>query len=215
MSNEAEMNAKWLEIERRLVELGCKEAMRLNPGATDSTLDSLEVHIGLKLPLSLREFLKVHDGQCGFGLLLGCGLLSVEEIRINWDGWRSVEDSWSAEDLRSGMDLCPEGCVKPLYANRGWIPLSHDGGGNHIGLDFDPDRNGRVAQVIAFGRDEYRKKVIAVDFPSLIDVLIAWLGEVTWNGRWLERPKLLSADWKREPWVSLPPWWFSDAERSA
>mgnify|MGYP006198197397 CR=1 FL=1 len=46
------------------------------------------------------------------------------------------------------------GAVDPAYINPRWIPLTHDGSGNHIGLDFDPWPGGRVGQVILFGRDE-------------------------------------------------------------
>ena len=58
----------------------------------------------------------------------------------------------------------PEGAVDPAYINPRWIPLTHDGSGNHIGLDMDPWPGGRVGQIILYGRDEDVKTVLA---PSL------------------------------------------------
>lgn len=56
------------------------------------------------------------------------------------------------------------GFVKPVYANRNWIPLT--AGSDH--LDFDPGPNGTVGQVINFGRDEDEKDVIASSFGDFL-----------------------------------------------
>ena len=63
----------------------------------------------------------------------------------------------------------PEGAVDPAYINRRWIPLTHDGSGNHIGLDFDPWPRGRIGQVILFGRDEDVKAVLAESLGSFLE----------------------------------------------
>ena len=65
----------------------------------------------------------------------------------------------------------PQGTVDPAYINPRWIPLTHDGSGNHIGLDFDPWPEGRHGQVILYGRDEDVKAVLA---PSL-GAFLEWI----------------------------------------
>ena len=63
----------------------------------------------------------------------------------------------------------PKNAIKKLYANKKWIPYANDGCGNNLGLDFDPDENGVIGQVINFGRDEDDKVVIANSFSEFID----------------------------------------------
>lgn len=63
----------------------------------------------------------------------------------------------------------PRGAVDPAYINPRWIPLTHDGSGNHIGLDFDPWPGGRVGQVILYGRDEDVKAVLAESLGKFLE----------------------------------------------
>jgi cell wall assembly regulator SMI1 len=180
------MNLQWDRIERRLRALGCLEQMELRPGASAESLDRLERHLGLELPVSLRSFLSIHDGQDGFALLLGYQFLSTDGIRKHWDTWRSIDEPAMNEDCAEFMQAEPEGFAKPVYTNRLWIPLTWDYGGNHMGLDFDPDRLGRAGQVITFGRDEDTKHLLADDFDGFVERCIAWLEGATWDGQHLE-----------------------------
>ena len=70
------------------------------------------------------------------------------------------------DDCADMMSSDPPGVVKPVYTNRHWIPLTHDHGGNHVGLDFDPDDEGTPGQVIAYGRDEDEKQLLATSFEA-------------------------------------------------
>jgi cell wall assembly regulator SMI1 len=180
------MKELWHEIEHRLEELGCLAEMKLNAGATDASMDSLEEHLGQKLPQPVREFLAIHDGQSGHGLLFGYEFLSVDKIRDQWDMWRSIDEDAMNADCAEFMQSDPIGFIKPMYTNRLWIPLSADGGGNHIGIDYDPDALGKFGQIINYGRDEDTKRLRADNFIAFIENIIEWLNRATWNGRYLE-----------------------------
>jgi cell wall assembly regulator SMI1 len=180
------VNKHWETIERRLVDLGCVTEMQLNVGATEDALSNLEAHIGVQLPDSVKQFIFIHNGQKGFGLLLGQQFLSTDGIRREWDVWRSIDEEDMNEDCAEFMASEPAGFIKAMYTNRLWIPLTSDSGGNHLGLDFDPDNLGRVGQVIAFGRDEDTKRFIASDFSAFLDRCIAWLTSAVWNGEYLD-----------------------------
>ena len=65
----------------------------------------------------------------------------------------------------------PENYIKKMYANPKWIPICGDGSGNHIGIDLDPDVNGKSGQIITFGTDESNKIVIAEDLNSFFERL--------------------------------------------
>lgn len=180
------MQAQWMRIRDRLQSLGCLEEMALLPGASQAEIDALERHIGVILPDPFKRFLVVHNGQDGFGLIYGSALLSASGIRQQWDNWRSIDESAMNADCAEFMASDPEGFIKPLYCNRAWIPFTHDGGGNHFGLDLDPDILGKAGQVIAFGRDEDTKRLLANSFELFVEDCIAWLERAVWNGEYLD-----------------------------
>jgi cell wall assembly regulator SMI1 len=180
------MQDQWMRIKERLESLGCLEQMALLPGASQAQIEALEEHMGVTLPAALKEFLAVHNGQGGFGLIYGSEFLSVSGIRQEWDNWRSIDETEMNEDCAEFMGSEPNGFIKPLYCNRAWIPLTHDGGGNHFGLDLDPDILGKSGQVIAFGRDEDIKRLLANSFELFVEECIAWLERAVWNGKYLD-----------------------------
>lgn len=181
------MKEQWTRIEELLGTHGCQGQIDLRPGASDDQIDSLEAHLGVDFPDSLKSFLSIHDGQDGrAGLVGGQQLLSAESIRRQWDMWRSLDEVQMNADCADLMASHPERAIKPMYTNRYWIPLTTDWGGNHIGLDFDPDAQGTVGQVIRFGRDEDTKQLIAESFDAFVEKLVASLSESNWNGEYLE-----------------------------
>ncbi len=179
------MQEQWKRIRSRLQSLGCLNEMALLPGASPSELDELEQHLGCALPAPFRQFLQIHNGQTGFGLVYGNTLLSVSGIREQWDNWRGIDERAMNADSADFMASDPEGHIKPLYCNPAWIPFTDDCGGNHFGLDFDPDSLGKPGQVIAFGRDEDTKRLLAGSFELFTDDYIAWLERAVWNGEYL------------------------------
>ncbi|WP_426399488.1 SMI1/KNR4 family protein [Ralstonia sp. R-29] len=181
------MKDQWNQIEESLLSLDCLERVRLRPGASPSQIAELEQHLGVRLPERLKAFLSIHDGQDGsVGLVGGETLLSVENIRKEWDAWRSIDEEAMNADCADFMASQPEGFIKPMYTNRLWIPLTKDWGGNHLGLDYDPDKKGSVGQVIRFGRDEDTKRLVARSFEDFVSLLVSAMEAARWNGEYLE-----------------------------
>ncbi|NMV40545.1 SMI1/KNR4 family protein [Ralstonia insidiosa] len=181
------MKEQWNRIEQSLSRLGCLEHVRLQPGASLEQLTELEQHLGVQLPEGLKAFLSIHDGQDGsVGLVGGELLLSVENIRREWDTWRSLDEDAMNADSADFMASQPEGFIKPMYTNRLWIPLTKDWGGNHIGLDCDPDTKGSIGQVIRFGRDEDTKRLVADNFDHFVSLMVSAVAVARWNGEYLE-----------------------------
>jgi cell wall assembly regulator SMI1 len=182
------MELYWKEIKEILSSLGCIDKLPLNQGATASELGELEIYIGVALPTELKNFLSVHNGQKneGPGLVFGQRLLSTNGIRQCWDDWRNLDETKMNEDCDGLMKSDPEGYIKPMYTNKNWIPISYDWGGNHIGIDYDPDEKGRVGQIIAFGRDADTKRLIVSDFSNFISILLVFLKNAQWTGEYLE-----------------------------
>jgi cell wall assembly regulator SMI1 len=183
------MKADWDRIEQSLSTMGCLDRMGLRPGASKTEIAALEGHLDVRLPESLKAFLSVHDGQdegvgsmSEVGLVGGQLLLSVEGIRQEWDIWRSLDEDAMNVDCAAFMASHPEGFIKPMYTNRLWIPLTKDRCGNHMGLDYDPDKNGSCGQVIRFGRNEDTKRLIAGSFEDFVGKLVSSVVASQWNG---------------------------------
>jgi cell wall assembly regulator SMI1 len=141
------------------------------PEATDKRLDALERHVGFRLPEDFRRFYRVHDGQAegAPGLIYGMPLLPLEALARRWDEWAEIAATWTDNEF----EVCKAGAkIRPVFAIRGWLPFAHDWGGNHLGLDLDPDREGVPGQVINFGRDEQEKYMIASSFRGFVSWLV-------------------------------------------
>lgn len=134
----------------------------LNRGATQKQIRQLESLTRRPLPDDLRESLQIHNGESvewiekdGVTIFTGCifglQLLSADRIADNWEVVRradrdGAESKWAAS--------CPEGAVQLCESHPGWIPLTCDGSGNHLGVDLAPGLKGTWGQVITFGPDD-------------------------------------------------------------
>lgn len=63
----------------------------------------------------------------------------------------------------------PPNTIKSQYANPNWIPLVTDNTGNNIAIDLDPDINGKIGQVIIFGREYDTKYLIADNWGEFMN----------------------------------------------
>ena len=142
-----------------------------NPPATEAALDAFEQLVGLKLPQAYRQLYRWHDGENDdrWGHFYGLPLLPLKEAGRQWQAWNDVLADFGGNRYEIPGGAWPEGAVDPAYFNPRWVPLTHDGSGNHIGLDFDPWPRGRVGQVILFGRDEDVKVVLADSLGKFLD----------------------------------------------
>jgi cell wall assembly regulator SMI1 len=157
-----------------------RDEYKFNPPATDVELDAFEKLIGLELPHSYRQLYRWHDGENDdrWGHIYGLPLLPLKEAAAQWKAWSDVLAYFEGDRYDIPGGSWPEGAVDPAYINRRWIPLTHDGSGNHIGLDLDPWPNGRVGQVIIFGRDEDVKVVIAESLGKFLE----WIATLLESG---------------------------------
>ena len=142
-----------------------------NPPASDAELDAFEQLIGIKLPGAYRQLYLWHDGENDdrWGHIYGLPLLPLDEAGSQWKAWNDVLADFGGNRYEIRGGAWPEGAVDPAYINPRWIPLTHDGSGNHIGLDFDSWPGGRIGQVILYGRDEEVKAVLAESLGKFLE----------------------------------------------
>ena len=159
----------------------------LSEPAEEIKIKNLENKLKVKFPDELRELYLVYDGQrnkINTGLFYGLGFLSLEMVEKHWNDWVKVIDSVDDDGMKDLSMFCKShvsGAVKEVYANKKWVPIAYDFGGNYFGLDFDPGQNGVYGQVINFGRDENEKYVIANSFGEFIEWYIEQLESGNYN----------------------------------
>ena len=142
-----------------------------NPPATDVQLDQFEQLVGLKMPRSFRQLYRWHDGENDdrWGHIYGLPLLPLKQAAADLQQWRRTLAGFDGNRYAVPGGSWPEGTVDPAYTNPAWVPLTNDGSSNCIGLDLDPWPEGRVGQVIIFGRDEDVKVVLAESLGEFLD----------------------------------------------
>jgi cell wall assembly regulator SMI1 len=105
-------------------------------------------------------------------------LHDLEKTGYNWDelhvmAFKDGDHHAKRQDFSFIAEIpftsFPEGAIKKNYFNPNWIPIIFDNLGNYIGLDLDPDVNGKFGQVIVFGRDEEEMFVIGDSFEKFLD----------------------------------------------
>jgi cell wall assembly regulator SMI1 len=121
----------------------------------------------------VRESYRIYNGQCGGpGIAYGLAVESLPNCLIHWTHWvdgyeRSVKDG-SAASFDESCSSFPHDFVRPVYFDRGWIPLTYDSGGNHIGVDLNSGPKGTRGQVIVFGRDDEFHTVLALSWGQFL-----------------------------------------------
>lgn len=145
-------------------------AASFNPPATEIELRQAEEELGFSLPAELRELYLIHNGESehGPGLFFGLPFLSLDGMLTEWRIWAELEEEYAWEGEHYSV---PAAWIKERYIHRCWLPISKDWGGNHLGIDLDPDEQGRKGQVINFGRDEEVKYVIAHRLTHLLQFI--------------------------------------------
>ena len=63
----------------------------------------------------------------------------------------------------------PENSILAKAFDKKRVPFITDDGGNYIGIDYNPGKEGIVGQIINYGTDEYNMKVFAYSFKDFID----------------------------------------------
>ncbi len=156
----------------------------LNPGCSSEQLHELERCLNCDLPEDFKAFYRRHNGQKGevTGIFCGLPFLSMDDLLDQWSAWRELAQDFAKEAEDFGEEnyatqitgeSYPVDAIKPIYINLKWIPFSHDGSGNHLGIDLDPGSAGIIGQVINFGTDESNKFVLASSITEFMTWILA------------------------------------------
>lgn len=133
---------------------------RLQPGATEEQIRTIEDTIDQHLPEDVRDSFLVHNGGYDSWLLYHGELLSIEGLLEQWEMYThwQTDEHWGLGEEWRPFDI--EGPIKPIWWNPKRIPLT-DNSGDHIMIDLDPPENGKYGQVLEHDHEVGPTRVLA------------------------------------------------------
>lgn len=161
----------------------------MNKGATDVEIQELEKFTGQKLPASYIQLLKTYNGEKrSLGFLGGFGYLGIEEVKREWLFFKNAPDTKpeAINQVKKITDI--------LYSTKR-IPFAHDGSGNFLCIDFIPNTDGILGQIIYLPcGDPEPVSVIADNFEDFLNLIIGKIKS--------EKLKLVDEreDWDAKDW---------------
>ena len=159
-----EVETIWERLKVQLKTLAPDLHKSLQKGASEKQILKLEKQLGVQLPQDYRRFLNLcnglkpnsevefYDGE----------LLSVSNVSREWRIWRDL----LADGDFEGISSKPAKGIREDWWNLKWIPFTHDGGGNHMCLDLDPAKGGKLGQVITMWHDSEERELMHSSFTA-------------------------------------------------
>lgn len=168
----------WRRIETILLEYAPETAKTVASPATEREIEELEQLVGLVLPETFKQSLRVHNGQndptkchsfTGEGILL-----NAREIGQAWKTLSELDEDFRKKE--SGWDTHGFGA----WWSRNWVPFT-DSDGDSLCLNLSPQLGNRIGEVIAFIHDNPHEPGIAPSFVDWLESLAVRLekGEFT------------------------------------
>lgn len=143
------------------------EAMdAFGPPAPDEALEPLDAEIGV-LPAAVRR----SWSRVGFTEVPGPLPFRILPPHESFEVWtRLRRAAREVLVLPDAADVDPG--VRAAWVHPGWLPLTDDGGGNHVCVDLDPAPGGAVGQVIVVLADHPRRSVLAPSWTDFLEGLV-------------------------------------------
>ena len=166
------MRKSWQRIEAILRRTAPNLRAALPRGASPAALASAEKQLGFTLPDDIRASYAIHDGSGGADILpqsaysevIGVAHLPLNEVTRDWQMWLESHER-GFDDSRAH----PKGPIKAKWWNPRWVPVTWDGGGDHLCLDLDPGIGGTVGQVICFSHEIGPVYVVAESWRAFLE----------------------------------------------
>lgn len=120
-------------------------------------LKKIEEIIGYTLPKDFKNFYLNHLKMDNIEFL------DLEHIYFE------VQDVIEDKCEPDSYTIEPEKTILPKTFSKKRVPFIYIDTGDYIGIDFEPDVNGTVGQIINYGCNEYDMKVFAYNFKEFVE----------------------------------------------
>ena len=140
----------------------------LNVGASEKAIHLIAEKTGLKVPPTLAQLLKRHNGEKKFLGFLGHGFLSSEEMIIRWQQNSDILKNKSFDE--GERFYYQEELLTPnSFFSEKRLPFAHDGSGQYLSIDYNPGLKGKMGQIVYIPMGEPEPmSVIAGSFDEFI-----------------------------------------------
>jgi cell wall assembly regulator SMI1/predicted DNA-binding WGR domain protein len=160
----ASVEASWKRIDKWLTQNAPSLMAKMGKGATPESIDRAEATLGVELADAVRASYAIHDGSGGVSLFPSGEYLSLDGMLGQYKIWKELVEEGTFDDEESE----PEGPIQKVHYHLKWIPLTHDGGGDHTLIDLAPSEGGKVGQLIDFSHETGPENVAS---PGLAEYL--------------------------------------------
>jgi cell wall assembly regulator SMI1 len=171
----------WTKLEAWIKKNAPDLKRSLKKGASEKQIAKLEKKLGVELPEDYKTFLQLcnglkDDAEAGFydGELMSC-----ETVAEQWSVWQDLLEAGNFEGITSK----PQKGIRNDWWNTKWIPITHDGGGNHLCIDLDPARGGKPGQIITMWHDSEERELMYDNFSEWLEHILAGVesGEIVFD----------------------------------
>lgn len=174
-AGETKINGLWRRLENWLCEhtpVFCRWPLAL--GASEREIQAFEKTIGAKLPADVRASYLRHNGSARVKLLAVVGegeWVNLKESAKHWKFFQDIRPSLEA----AGFLEPPLGPMKEVQISPGWIPISDNSGGDHLCIDLDPAKGGKVGQLFSYWHEYGAWRIVAPSFTVFLERLLKHL----------------------------------------
>ena len=149
-------------------------------GASEEEISAFEEKFGITLPEDVKELYRYKNGSKYLSILpcvidereMAFNLMSLDEIEKakkyfqNRDALLTdFHEHFTSEDIEKMKDSR----IKPYLFNKKWIPFAEYCDSCFLMLDFDPDKEGKVGQIICYIHDPDEVIYVAESLTKLIE----------------------------------------------
>ncbi|SIO64995.1 Cell wall assembly regulator SMI1 [Singulisphaera sp. GP187] len=163
----ASVEASWKRIDAWLTLHVPSLKAEMGKGATSEAIAKAEATLGVEFPDAVRASYAVHDGSGSVSLFPSGDYLSLDGMLEQYKIWKELVDEGTFDDEESD----PEGPIQKVHYHLNWIPLTHNGDGDHALIDLAPAEGGNVGQLIDFSHETGPENVAAHGLAEYLSIL--------------------------------------------
>lgn len=139
-------------------------SINIESTTTKNDINLLEKIAKIKMPKELIQLYLLYDKD-DFGTFLGFDMIDRKDLINEFNEDKIFNQC--PELLRS---IIPN-TIKNMDTNSKWIPFARDDQGTYFAIDLDPDVNGKIGQIIAYGTEQDEKLVYADSFCEFLSLM--------------------------------------------
>ena len=149
-------------------------------GASEEEISAFEEKFGITLPEDVKELYRYKNGSKYLSILpcaidereMAFNLMSldaIEKAKKYFQNRDALLTEFSKHFTSEDIEKMKDSRIKPYLFNKKWIPFAEYCDSCFLMLDFDPDKEGKVGQIICYIHDPDEVIYAAESLTKLIE----------------------------------------------